>query len=340
MTGQPGAATLLESELALGVFEALFVRLYELSGPALPLQQIMHWVRRFQVDCPAVDHERTLVFGGYFYNFSSVAPSADAIAEARARARALGAAQLLVPTVRRTSDRAALRDAGFLALPWFIEAIVDLRDGVDAALAERLSLHQRKELARLVRRAEETYDLVFLEGEEALRDPAAMREVARLHGMNIEKYGHARNFYDEGTLAAIAASALGPHLLLCLRRERATGEAVQASVNFIDRTRGQLFQMVQGIDRARVPGGQNLYIAETLQMYRLAERAGLREVHLGRGGHPAKRKLGANRFRLLENWVYAPAAARAELTTLRAAAVQALGLDDDEARAAGDFTLE
>ena len=71
MTCASEAATLLESELSLGVFGSLFERLYEVTEPVVPLLRIMHWTRRLRVDCPTVDGQRTLVFGGYVYNFSS-----------------------------------------------------------------------------------------------------------------------------------------------------------------------------------------------------------------------------------------------------------------------------
>jgi hypothetical protein len=45
------------------------------------------------------------------------------------------------------------------------------------------------------------------------------------------------------------------------------------------------------------------YIAFYWLIYHYAEAHGLREVNLGRGGAQTKRRLGADRFILLNNWL-------------------------------------
>ena len=135
------------------------------------------------------------------------------------------------------------------------------------------------------------YDIADIALEPALLDVAAS-----LHDHNVQKYLHALNFYSKRILERIAHSSLAEHLLLCIRRDKVTNDPVQVSISLIDHRSAQMYGLVQGIHRALVSPGYNLYIADTYELLLHAERHGLRQVNLGRGAHIEKRRLGAMIF--------------------------------------------
>ncbi len=102
-------------------------------------------------------------------------------------------------------------------------------------------------------------------------------------------------------------SALGELLVICLRHDRATGEAVQTSIALMDRRRRQLYQLVHGIAHGKVRPGHNLFIATVYEFSRYGQRCGMREINLGRGAPEQKVNLGANRLILLNHWLRNPA---------------------------------
>lgn len=293
----------LESHETISIFQKLFMELYSLKKPEIPLHRVMHWKRRFNIDSDTMDNAHTRFIAGFFYNFSTSAPNGDKLNSEITEGEATGIYQFLVPTVRNSSDNRVLTDAGFTPIPWFIESIYERREGVDLDLKKQLSRSQYRDILRLERKAIADFDLEFYEYHKILNDPSIIMIAADLHQLNIDKYAHAYNFYNKKILNLILFSSIGKNLLICIRRDKATRQPVQASINFIDRDKSQLFQMAQGIDHSLVKKGNNLYIAETLQMYRYAESQGISEIHLGRGGQDSKRRLGANRFYLLNNWI-------------------------------------
>src|SRR5262249_47275682 len=127
-----------------------------------------------------------------------------------------------------------------------------------------------------------------------------------------------------------------PLLLIGIRRDRESGEPVQASISLVDRDRAQMYLLVQGIRRDAVRKGHNLDIADTYALLRRAEALGIREVNFGRGMPAYKRSLSANRFHLLNNWLWTAASeTRAEIAALAERMRAALGLAGDEASAGG-----
>ena len=288
----------------------------------------MHWKMRFGVSSHIIDQEMTRVIGGTFYNFSTSVPARIKLVEEVAEADAAGIHQFLIPTVRSCYDQEMLSNEGFSPIPWFVESIYERRQGVDVDLKMQLSRSQFKDILRLERKAAVDFDLEFYDHQKMIKDYSIIQIASELHQLNINKYSHAHNFYSEEILKIILSSAIAKNLLICIRRDKLTRRPVQASINFVDREKGQLFQMVQGINHSLVKKGHNLYIAETLQMYRYAESQGINEIHLGRGAHENKKKLGANRFHLLNNWILnTKQNIHSELAKLQEASRQHLMLD-------------
>ncbi len=321
----------LESPEAILVFRQLFMRLYGLAKPEIALHRVMHWNRRFGIESDVIDHLTTRFMEGYFYNFSTPGSIGCELEAEIANGEADGVHQFLIPTVRKGDGDERLSDAGFAAIPWFIESIYERVESVDLDLKKQLSRSQYRDIFRLERKAAVEFELAFYEYSDIIKDASIIKVAADLHQLNIDKYAHAYNFYNEEILNVILSSSIGKHLLICIRRDRVSKQPVQASINFIDRERSQLFQMVQGIDHALVTKGHNLYIAETVQMFRYAESQGIKEIHLGRGGHESKKRLGANRFYLLNNWIMnTKRDISAEIDRLREASCQQLILNDVE----------
>lgn len=319
----------LESPEAHIVFQKLFVHLYSLPRPDICLEKVMHWRSRFGLSSLIMDQTVTRVISGTFYNFSTSVPSQEMLAKEIAEAETAGIHQFLIPTVRSGYDTKMLSNEGFSPIPWFVESIYERRQGVDSDLKMQLSRSQFKDILRLERKATANFYLEFYDHQQIMRDYSIVQIASELHQLNINKYSHAHNFYSEAILNMILSSAIAKNLLICVRRDKLTRRPVQASINFIDRERSQLFQMVQGINHSLVKKGHNLYIAETLQMYRYAESQGINEIHLGRGAHESKKKIGANCFHLLNNWVLnTTQSIHSEIAKLTEASRQHLMLDE------------
>ena len=140
-------------------------------------------------------------------------------------------------------------------------------------------------------------------------------------------------------LRRLASSALGAQLVVCIRRDRDSGEPVQASIALMDAERGQLYQLVQGIDRAKVAAGHNLFVATVYEMAAFGARNGVREVNLGRGATEQKVHLGANRLHLLDNWIRAPAAALPHIRRIAERCARALQLDGSSPPVVGGYEV-
>jgi hypothetical protein len=72
-----------------------------------------------------------------------------------------------------------------------------------------------------------------------------------------------------------------------------------------------------------------------------AERIGIRIINLGRGAPQEKRRLGANRFALLNNWILNPSpAARSEIAILATRCREALGMVDGQVPVIGPYGVQ
>jgi len=339
-----GSEPLVEAPAIRAAFQALFQELYQVEQPVLPLGRVMHWhdvVRQLGLAGSGVDRSLTRLVSGYFYNTSTPVPSEDELDQALELGKAQGIRQFLVATVRNTAVVEPLRSRGFVRIPWFIESIFDLRDGVDRDLRAQLGRKRFRNIVRDARRAEAQYPAQFFERADLEADPSALETAAALHECNVRKYQHARNFFSASLLRSLVASCVGEHLVICIRRDRDSGEAVQASISLIDRARKQLYCLVHGARRERVARGYNLFVADTYHAYRFAEANGIREINLGRGEALQKVKLGANRFILLNNWILNPdPAAAKEIQTIAARSRQSLAIGETEQVLIGPYHLQ
>lgn len=334
-------APLVETPEARRIFQNLFLELYSISEPIIRLDRIMHWVRRFGIETPNLDTTPTLVLGGCFYNTSTPVPTSSEIAEYLEVGRTKDVHQFLIPTIRNNAATDALKAHGFQPIPWFIEAIYEIQNGVDDDLRSQLGGKRFREILRLVRMAERDYELEFYTLEQIRTDPSILKTTAHLHACNVSKYGHAMNFYSYSILKHIAESPLGENLLICIRKDKETQQPVQTSISLIDQRRSQMYQLVQGTDREKVIKGHNLYLADTYDLYKFAENHGILEINLGRGGQQEKIRLGANRFILLNNWVAnLKSDINEEVSALVKRSQEVLGLKETEQVRVGKYSLE
>lgn len=334
-------APLVETPEAIRVFQNLFLELYSIQEPILPLERIMHWVRRFGIETPNLDITPTLVIGGFFYNTSTSVPTASEIEESLEIARQNNVYQFLIPTIRNTATTEAIESYGFKKIPWFIEAIYQIQNGVDEDLRSQLGGKRFREILRLVRMAERDYEFEFYTLKQIRTDPSILKTTADIHEFNVKKYGHAINFYSYSILKLISESVLGENLLICICRDKETSQEVQASISLLDPSRLQMYTLVQGIDKEKIRKGQNLYIADKYQRYKFAERHGIREINLGRGNEELKLKLGANRFNLLNNWVAnSKTDVTKEVSALVSRSREVLGLAETGQSLVGGYPIE
>ena len=338
-----GSATPSLMAVAREDYRALFERLYGVAEPIVSLADVQHWavvVKQLGGPTP-LDSARTLVAAGYFYNSFTPAPDAELVESILERAEARQVEQVLVPIVRNCEDAGALAARGFESLPWFVEAVYERKRGLDADLREQKSRKHVNALFKVVRFAEQEYDFEIHRHADLVARPALVAEAAVLHQRNIEKYRHAQNNYDVSILQQILGCALGRHLLIAIRRDRETGDAVQAFINFVDEGRGEFFLCVQGIDAAAVRPGHNLYAAGFYQLMRWAEERGIGVFSLGRGNVEQKRLLGANRFHLQRNWIWSRSAVSSEaVAALRVQTSRMLGMDERDGLRVGAFAVD
>jgi hypothetical protein len=316
-------------------FRALFLETYDLREPVVPLERVVHWQAQMETLARAagttattLGRVPTLVFGGYFYHFSSPPPDRGMIEAALAEGRRLGARQWLVPTVPEEAETSALHEAGFCPLPAFVESTFEWEGELDDSLRAVVGSDQLRRIRRHVRRAAERYPLRFYSADEIGAQPDLIPTFAHLHGLNLKQHGLSGNFFSASVLRALLASTLRPHFAAGLRVGARDGLPVQVLLLLTDRSEAALYGLVQGIDHERVAHDVNLFVASCYALYRHAAGLGLRRVRMGRGGVEEKRRLGANRHRLLCHWIRTerPDAA-AELVPLAEAARRLLVLD-------------
>jgi hypothetical protein len=336
--------TLLEAPGSRAALRDAFMKLYGVTLPYLPPTKVMHWaatVKRLGVDVPTLDGVPTWFFGGHFYGSSSPTPTGAEIAEGLREGAAQGAGAFMIPGVRRGAHDALLAEAGFSSIPWFLECVYERREGFDADLRAQIGGDWYRGVLACVKKAEKFYDIAFYSAEDARQDPTILDTVARLHECNVIKYGHPLNFYSRALLEQLMGSELGDKLLLCIRRDRETGEAVQTYISLLDRARSEMYLLVQGIDQDKVRKGQNLYVDHAYRLLKYGEEAGVRMVNFARGAQDQKRRLGANRFFVLQNWVHHTGAdIGPEVARLSQATRGALGIDEALHGAVGGIPLE
>lgn len=312
----------LAGAAAQSTYRALFCTLHRHRWPVAPLARIPHWIgpaRAALGRASDLERCRALVPSGCFYALSTPAPSDREVESALAEASGADAHAVLFPVIRAGADTAALAGRAFRAIPWFIEASYEVCAGVEADLRAQLGGRKWRDLRKIARHYEQAFALEVHAGP-AIAD-SVLEEFDRLHQCNLTKYGHAMNFYSREVLGCLLGSPLGPHTRVFVSRRRSDGCAAQALLALAGADEMRL--LVQGIDPAVVPPGQNLYRALLVLLFLRGAEAGVQRFHLGRGSEALKLSLGANRFHRLDNHLWiderAPAGWAAELDAIAAA---------------------
>jgi hypothetical protein len=305
------AESCLAGAAVQATYRALFCTLHRSAAPVASLGQIPHWLgpaRAALGRASDLERCRALVPSGCFYALSTPAPSDIEVESALAEARDADAHAVLVPVIRAGDDTAALAARAFRAIPWFLEASYDVSAGVETDLRVQLGGRKWRDLRKVARNYERDFALEVHAGPaiaESVRE-----EFDRLHRLNLAKYGHAMNFYDREVVGCLLGSPLGAQVRVVVSRRRSDGCAAQALLALAGAD--EMHLLVQGIDPAIVPPGQNLYRALVFLLFLAGAEAGVRRFHLGRGSEGLKLSLGANRFHRLDNHLWIDARAPAE----------------------------
>lgn len=286
------------------IYRTLFCQMYRVSSPVVVLGEVIHWwaiVRDAGLADLTINKQTGYVPDGYFYATHIDAPSGHAVRTALADAVRYDADWVLYPVVRAVERSETMRDAGFVPVPWFVEAEYRVHDGVDADLRAQLGKNRHGDLRRASRRAAEGYRYEVLGNDQITDDNLAAFD--RLHRINLDKYRHKHNHLSMAALRLILAAPLGAGVRLFLRYPEAGSVPVQAGLNLIDETGRTMAFVAQGIDRQAMPTGegQNLYKAWFYDMYLWGVERGVDAFALGRGAELNKLDMGGNTFYLLEN---------------------------------------
>ena len=285
-------------------YRALFCQIYGVEAPVVPLGMIIHWsaiVRETGLADLAVNSDTAYIPDGYFYAVHNEVPDAAGIRDAMTSAAVHDADWVLYPVLRSGDRTDELAAAGFTPIPWFVEAEYRVRADVDTDLRAQLGNGRYRDLRRLVRRAEQSYRHEILTGTELAGMPDRLIEFDRLHQLHMTRYGHCHNHLSAPALHLMLNSPLSPGLVLFVRYHDRTAQPVQAALSLLDPSGRELTLLAQGIDRAAVPAGHNLYRTWFYEMYRWGVAHGVEVFNLGRGAEQKKLDMGANTFHLLDN---------------------------------------
>lgn len=313
----------LDQPPALRAFRELFLAGRGLDVPRVRLAELPHWVSPVRAALPdgtRCDDWSAWVAPSYFYGFSSPGDPATVAAAVTAGADA-GADCVLLPVV--ADPRPALA-AGFVCVPWFFEAIYEVREDPAADLRASVGNKRAREVARLGERFTEAYRTRVVQADELRADPSLLDAFDRLHRLNLEKYGHRFNFYHRSVLDVLLRSELGDAATILFVDDLRTGGVVGTALGLLSADRREFADLVGGIDESQRRPGQNVYIGQTRALVRWGAELGVRRFLLGRGNEAQKIGLGANQIRTLYNCVLPLRQERDELVALAGAMTRRL----------------
>jgi hypothetical protein len=300
--------TFLSQSSSVQVFKRLILQHFGLEDPCLQLKHIPQWLgflRNINLSETILSNASTYLFGGYFYNFCSKVPTLENVEREILNARECKASLIMIPTVPNLPQAEFLKELGFIKIPSYIESRVIFNyDSLEHLLLKNLG---RKRFLQLMREHEfcnQKYVFSFFHPEKNESDGTIIEDAVNIHRYNCIKYNHPLNFYNKKSLYIMLSSSLNINLRIGIHYEKDSMEPRQAGFFFLDDIRSQMYFMAQGISTKNTPPLENLYISLFFKVFRLAENLGYQEVHLGRGGHRNKKRMGANQFILLNNWIY------------------------------------
>ncbi len=299
--------TLFGEPIHLSLFRSLLLEKLGWEANSGDINQIPQWAGFLrslgEPPIASAAFERTHLEGGYFYGFHNPTPSENEIADAIVSARKKGIQTWLVPTIEESEDITTLTRNHFEKIPAYIESALILDGSLENNLRASIGSRRLLDFQRITRKAEELFTVRFYTYSSLTERPELLSLAGDVHGENSSKYGHPFNMYDGTSLSRILSSPLGKHLAIGLVEKKTSGSIVQAILALVDKERSQLHYLAQGIRHEAVPASVNLYTASYLWLYRFGEANGIRVFFLSRGMHQAKRRLGANRFWLLNHWM-------------------------------------
>lgn len=314
--------TLLEEKSSLGIFKSLLNNHLGTSEAIINLDKIPQWTafrKLLKLETTPLCHARTLLINGFFYNFTSPVPNEAELQEAFHIGKEQQVDFYIVPTVRESDDTSILENNGFIKVPFYVESIFEIEKNIDRDIKLRTGSDNFLKIQRYNRRAEQSYSFSVYKNDDLIKDTNLLLDAAQLHEENVKKYNHSIDLYDYNSLISLTYSDLKNNILVVLQNDNNARSvikttisvyeqyylysAVQAFINFFDMDRKHLYIMVQGKKDQLVEVGNNLYVATFYKLFKLAEALGIKEIHMGRGAYKNKKKLGANKFNILNNWV-------------------------------------
>lgn len=237
---------------------------------------------------PTNDEVRLAV--GYFYNFSTRLTHEDL-----EQVIAIPGA-VLVPSVR--SRQGPGLGKPFVRMASHTECVVTLEKTVDECLSERLKSKRVRDIRRMARKAEFSFEVV----EAECLEEAHWADLARLDALHNERHFAAVPMFCEAVQRVFSRSPLA-HAFRWIFRRDSSGRTVQTGLILLGKEERTLYYLNQAIDRTVLGTGQNLYIATFYMLYHWAQEHGFDAVHLGRNGVEEKEKLGANVFIEQHHWL-------------------------------------
>lgn len=247
-----------------------------------------------------VGNLRVWIAEGAFYNTWTPAPALNTLETSLDRAKRNGCAAVLVPTVRQVDS--GLEDPRLVRIPAYVESAIEFGNDLAGTLRGSISSRRYLDFRRLARRTETECDVRFVRAAEAA--PTFLDEVARLHGVNASKYGHAIDFYDRSALEHLRQGPLRTSLHVALVTRRSDERPVQTMIVVDDPESRSVAFLVQGHEESDELRKLQLYSYAYWSVYHWAADRGRERVFLARGKHEDKARLGANRFWVSENWIF------------------------------------
>lgn len=298
---------LIHTHSVMSLFRELFLDAHSIEKPVIELDRIVHWKAHMRMIGRVeskLSKRKALFFGGYLYNFSTPPIGAEEITQAIEYGRENGAEIVVVPTVRDVDDCGGLEDAHFKRVPCFIESVVEIDGAVFDDVRARIGGKRYREMLRRDRAVSDEYEMSLYKGSELRENDELVQLVADLHNENIKKYSYPTNFYSKSVIKRLSESSLADGVIVGIRSRRSDSYPVQVFIWLFSRERSELYSLVQGIRHEDVPRKHNLYVAAKCDLYRFAESKNVKKIYCGRGNQLEKYRLGANKFYLLNHWIY------------------------------------
>lgn len=298
---------LIRTDRARDIFRRLFLEAHGIEEPVLELNRIVHW--KAQMDMigggqSILGKKKALFFGGYIYNFSTPPIGAKEIAQAIDNGEKYGADLLVVPTVRDVDECNELEKAHFVRVPCFVESVMEIDGGIYDDIRKRIGGKRYRVMMRKHRVISDEYEIVLYREKDLRGNDELIRLAAELHNENIKKYSYPTNFYNEDVINLLLDTSLSDNLIVGVRYRQSDLYPVQVMIWLYSSECSEVYSLVQGIRHKEVPIKHNLFVAGICDLFRFVESNNVDKIYFGRGNHLDKYYLGANKFYLLNHWLY------------------------------------